>query len=175
MKPDHADEVIEQWRSEMPEIVGVALEVAKRTARLGALLDAATAGELNQLGLTRAEYEILATLRRIGAPYRLRPTELTSALPLTSGGTSNVLRRLVEAGLVTREANPADGRSSWVQLTPEGVALAEAAVRHSVAAQSALIDRVPAGDARALADQLRDVLVALGDASRRPASIVRLG
>ncbi|WP_425548995.1 hypothetical protein [Actinomadura meridiana] len=41
-------------------------------------------------------------MRRVGAPYRLKPTELTNALLLTSGGISNVIKRLVDAG---------DGRS----------------------------------------------------------------
>jgi DNA-binding MarR family transcriptional regulator len=164
VKPDRADEIIARWRIELPEIAGLGLELAKRTARLGAILDAATSAELGKMGLTRAEYEILATLRRAGRPYRLTPTELTGSLLLSSGGTSNVIRRMVDAGYVTREANEQDGRSSWVQLTNLGVRVAENAVRRSVAAHDALMQRIPKRSARSLNNLLRDALVALGDA-----------
>lgn len=165
LKRDHADEVISRWRVELPEIADVPLEIAKRTARLSALLDDAAQARLTRLGLTRADYEVLATLRRVGAPYRLRPVELASELSLSSGGTSNVVRRLREVGYVTREANSADGRSSWVQLTDAGVYMAERAVRTAVAAQSELLRHVPRPAMRVLADLLRDILIELGDAA----------
>lgn len=163
MKPDHADEVIAAWRAELPDIAGLGLELAKRTARLAALLDAATAEQLAKLDITKAEYEILATLRRVGAPYRLTPTELTSSLLITSGGASNVIRRLTEAGYVTRISNAADGRSSWVQLTDLGVAFAERAVRNTVRAHDRLVAQLPKRTANQLSALLRDALVALGD------------
>jgi DNA-binding MarR family transcriptional regulator len=76
---------------------------------------------LNRLGLTKAGYDILAVLRAAGAPYRLRPSVLTQRLVLTSGGTSNVLRRLAAADLVERDPDPSDARSSWVRLSAHGV------------------------------------------------------
>lgn len=163
LKPDFADEVIAQWQTEMPDIAGLALEIAKRTMRLNALFDTATGDALAKLGLTRAEYGVLATLRRLGAPYRQRPTELASGLFLTTGGMSNLLRRLVETGLVTRVADARDGRSSWVQLTSRGVEVAERAVRDSVAAHEALLASLPARTAKTLTNTLRETLVALGD------------
>lgn len=163
MKPDYADEMIAQWQVELPEVAGLPLEVAKRTARLGALLDSAAHSHVAKMGLTKAEYEILATLRRIGSPYRLKPSDLTSALLLSSGGTSNVIRHLTDLGYVTREENTEDGRSSWVRLTDKGIDVAGRAVRGAVAAQGTLLAAVPERTTRAVASLLRDVLVALGD------------
>ena len=147
----------------MPEIADLSLEIAKRAARLSAMLDSAALAKVTRLDLTRAEYEVLATLRRVGAPYRLRPAELASELLLSSGGTSNVVRRLRELGFVTREANSSDGRSSWVQLTDAGVVMAERAVRAAVAAQGELLRDIPKRTKRTLADLLRVMLLELGD------------
>ncbi|AYY15650.1 hypothetical protein EF847_18495 [Actinobacteria bacterium YIM 96077] len=80
--------MIATWPDELPEIAGLPLELAKRAARLTALMDQSIDTELERLGLTRAEFDIVATLRRQGAPYRLRPTDLSKGLLLSSGGTA---------------------------------------------------------------------------------------
>lgn len=118
---------------------------------------------LTRLGLTKAEYETLAVLRASGAPYRLRPSDLTQQLALSSGGTSNVLRRLTTAGLIEREDNAEDARSSWVRLSPLGIKTAEDAVRAATAARTKVLDPVPQPTVRAAIDALRALLIALGD------------
>ena len=159
--PDPVDEIVAAWRTELPEVAGLPLELAKRVGRLAGLIDAVTNAELDRLGRTKAEYEVLARLRAAGAPYRRKPHELASSLLLSSGGTTNVLHRLTAAGLVAREADRSDRRSIWVQLTPAGVRAAEEVVLATNAAQSALLDRLPTDTATALADQLREVLAGL--------------
>jgi DNA-binding MarR family transcriptional regulator len=157
------DEIAGAWNTELPGVVGDELALSKRAARVSALLNAPAEARLARLGLTRAEYDILAVLRSAGAPYRLRPSVLTQRLALTSGGTSNVLRRLTQAGLVERDPDPADARSSWVRLSPAGMDRAEEAVRAASAAQSALLRDVPPEVTRAAIDSLRALLLALGD------------
>jgi DNA-binding MarR family transcriptional regulator len=160
---DTVDGILDAWRGQLPEIAGIELELSKRAGRLHTLLSDATNGQLSRFGLTKAEYDVLAVLRSSGAPYRLRPTDLTARLLLSSGGTSNVLRRLVTEGLVLREADPDDARSTWVQLTEKGVDTADEAVRASTEAQRRLLSAVPPETARKAADVLREVLLALGD------------
>ncbi|NUP35601.1 MAG: MarR family transcriptional regulator [Streptomyces sp.] len=160
-EPDHVDDIITAWHVQLPEVAGLPLELAKRSALLTAAFDEVAARELERLGLTQAEYGVLAVLRRTGEPHRLKPTDLTHALLLSSGGTSNVLKRLVTAGLVTREAAADDGRSSWVRLTARGVEIAESAVRAVTAAHARILARVPEARARELNDLLRDVLAAV--------------
>ncbi|WP_279583020.1 MarR family winged helix-turn-helix transcriptional regulator [Fodinicola feengrottensis] len=147
--PDMIDGIVAAWRTELPEVANLSLELSKRIGRLAGLVDAVTLAELDKLGLTKAEYEVLARLRSSGAPFRGKPNELTKSLSLSSGGTTNVLHRLTAAGLVTRGADPDDRRSSWVELTAQGVRTAEAAVLAANAAQSALFSvdcrRRPAG------------------------------
>jgi DNA-binding MarR family transcriptional regulator len=162
---DTVDDIVDAWRAELPAVAGPELELGKRTARLTALLGEATHAQLSRLGLTKAEYEVLSVLRTAGEPYQLRPTDLTNRLLLSSGGTSNLLRRLTETGLVEREADTRDARSSWVRLTVSGVEIAEMAVRAASGAQAALLRSVPEATARAAIDALREVLIALGDDS----------
>jgi DNA-binding MarR family transcriptional regulator len=160
---DVVDEIVDAWHAELPGMAGPELELGKRAGRLSALLSDVTNAQLSRFGLTRAEYEVLAMLRAAGQPYQLRPTDLSSRLLLSSGGTSNVLRRLTETGLVEREADARDARSSWVRLTGSGIEIAEMAVRAATGAQAALLRSVPDATARAAIDALRDVLLALGD------------
>lgn len=141
-RADVVDGIIARWAVELPEAAGMPLELYKRAARLTSILDRAVYAQVERLGLTRAEFDILATMRRADAPHRLTPSELSQGLLLSSGGTSNVLRRLTQAGLVERHGNAGDRRSSWVQLTDLGVEKAELAVRLA---------------ARATAQALRDV------------------
>lgn len=158
---DVVDDIVAAWRRELPEVAGLPLELTKRIGRLFAVLDAAIVAELARLDLTKAEYEVLARLRAAGSPYRLRPHELASSLSLSSGGTTNVVHRLTGAGLAVREAHPDDRRGAAVRLTAEGRRMAEKAVLATNDAQRAVLHQVPERDGRALADLLREVLLAV--------------
>jgi DNA-binding MarR family transcriptional regulator len=164
---DFADGIVAAWRTELPEVESLPLELVKRVARLAGRIEMVTAAELDRLDLTKAEYEVLATLRGAGSPYRLRPTGLSTSVSLSSGGTTNVLHRLVARGLVAREAHPEDRRGSAVRLTPEGVRAAEAAVLATNAAHRELLGPLDEAAARTLADQLRLALRALDAPGRR--------
>jgi hypothetical protein len=47
------------------------------------------------LGLRRGWFDLLAALRRAGAPYELNPTQLMKATLLSSGGMTKRLDRLM--------------------------------------------------------------------------------
>lgn len=160
---DEVDELAGAWRRDgLGEDVIAMLEVSKRASRIGALVQQALRGELAELGLTYAEFEVLTVLTRAGKPYRLRPSELTRSAFLTSGGTSNVLQRLQKAGYVEREANTGDARSRFVQLTPEGLRVTTLALDASARAHREAMAGVPAEAVRDAADALRDVLLVIG-------------
>src|SRR4051812_420180 len=137
--PDPVDELVSAWRAELPEVLGPETELVKRVTLLARTLSDAVDAELPDLGLTPAEYDVLAAVRRAGPPHARRPDDLTRALLMASRGTSNVLTRLAARGLVTRRPDPDDGRGTVVALTADGVALAEEAVRTSTAAHAAVL------------------------------------
>jgi DNA-binding MarR family transcriptional regulator len=152
----------------MPELVGPTTELTKHIMVLSGELGAITKRELPNFGLTTAEFDVLATLRRSGKPYRLKPNELSRALLLSTGGTSNVVNHLASEGLVERESDPDDGRSSLISLTPKGMKLVEEALRANSAAHAEMFDDVPAAVVNAATKALRELSAAMRTARRSP-------
>lgn len=159
---DEIDALVPAWEAELPSSLVATLELSKRISRIGGLFEQATRAEIAEFGLTYSEFDVLAALHRAGEPYRLKPSELTRSLFLTSGGTSNVLQRLTKAGYVEREANTGDGRSRWVQLTAEGQRVAKAALAASGRAHADVMAGVSEETVRQGADALREILVVIG-------------
>ncbi|MBT2224471.1 MarR family winged helix-turn-helix transcriptional regulator [Nonomuraea sp. NEAU-A123] len=163
MKHDEVDAMVPRWQdSGLSSSLIAGLELSKRMSRLNMLFESAIKAELADLGLTYAEFDVLAALTRTGPPHRLKPSELSKSLYLTSGGTSNVLQRLTSSGYVERAANTGDARSRWVQLTPEGLRLANTALEASGKAHEEVLAGVPEEAVRQAADALREVLLAVG-------------
>ncbi|MFG1681976.1 MarR family winged helix-turn-helix transcriptional regulator [Nonomuraea sp. NPDC049269] len=163
MKHDEVDAMVPRWQdSGLSSSLVAGLELSKRMSRLNMLFETAIKAELADLGLTYAEFDVLAALTRTGPPHRLKPSELSKSLYLTSGGTSNVLQRLTSSGYVERAANTGDARSRWVQLTPEGLRLANTALEASGKAHEEVMAGVPEEAVRQAADALREVLLAVG-------------
>jgi DNA-binding MarR family transcriptional regulator len=160
---DLVDGIVAAWRREMPDLDRPEYELARRATRLGVMMQDALAAQLSPWNLTRADYGVLNTLRSAGAPYELRPSDLKVRLLLTSGGVSTVLKRLEQMGLIEREQDVNDGRSSWVRLTDAGIETAGAVARAWSEAESHFFRAVPPEAIQAASDALREVLVAAGD------------
>src|SRR4051812_1273383 len=110
MSGDKVDQLISAWERELPSVLFPTTELTKRVMLLADDLSEVTRQVLREHGLTTAEFDVLVSLRRAGAPYRMKPTDLSRSLLLSSGGTSNVTNQLAGRGLVVREADPEDGR-----------------------------------------------------------------
>ncbi|MEW1839606.1 MarR family transcriptional regulator [Nonomuraea angiospora] len=162
MNPDEVDAMVPRWEEAglSPSLIAT-LELSKRMARLHLMFDQVVKAELAELGLTYAEFDVLAALSRAPA-CRMKPSELSKSLFLTSGGISNVLQRLAAAGYVEREANAGDARSRWVQLTEEGQRMATAALVASGRAYEEMTGGIPEEVVREAADALREVLSRVG-------------
>ncbi|QEI04712.1 winged helix-turn-helix transcriptional regulator [Pigmentiphaga aceris] len=122
--PDRAAVAIEQWRRERPDLDLLPMSVLGRFAEVAHLIARDHINPLfARMGLQQGEFDVLATLRRAGAPYALTPTVLYTALMISSGGMTSRLDRLARAGLIERQAHPEDRRAVQVALTPEGLRL----------------------------------------------------
>lgn len=150
--------MVEQWGREMPEVDAAAMALFGRLSRAHAAAARAIDDGLSRHGLNRAEFDVLATLRRSGPPYRLSAGELASSMLLSPAATTNRVDRLQAAGLVERLTDPADGRAVVVGLTRRGRALAEEAVRAHAANERRLLRGLSRDDERALSA----LLAALG-------------
>jgi DNA-binding MarR family transcriptional regulator len=122
---DHVGRVIEQWRQVRPDLDLDPLAVIARLGRAARYVDHGHEEFFSQHDLTRADWDVLAGLRRVGPPYRLSPTELYRGLMRASGTITHRLQRLEKAGLIERAPDPDDGRGILVQLTKSGVKLVD--------------------------------------------------
>lgn len=114
-------------------------------------------------GFTRAEYGLITSLRSVGPPFELRPSELRARLLLTSGGVSNALRRLERDGYIKRARDAADGRGAVVSLTPKGVKTADEMIGVWGKEQANVLAGAPREALVTAAAALREILVGLGD------------
>ncbi|HLP89586.1 MAG TPA: MarR family transcriptional regulator [Nostocaceae cyanobacterium] len=125
MNQDRIDEILTQWQQELPQLDVAPLAVVGRVLRLAKLLEKHREKVLAKYELNVWSFDVLATLRRQGYPYQLKPTDLYSLLMLSSGAMTNRIDRLEQDGLVIRLRDPSDRRSVIVQLTPKGIQLAD--------------------------------------------------
>ena len=172
---DHVHHILEQWRAEVPELDRSAFAIVGRISRLAELLQAEIEAGFAAYGITGGEFDVLAALRRAGEPYRLTPTELSTALLVSTGGMTKRLVSLERRHLIRREGDPDDGRSRLVVLTREGRQLVDAILVEHIANEDSLLDGLTAEERTALAALLERLAVSLGDApDARPRPISRL-
>jgi len=158
---DLIDHIQEQWARERPDLDSSSLAISARVLVLSKLLERRVTRALAPLNLSLWAFDVLATLRRHGAPYRLTPTELSRATMLTSGAMTNRLDRLEARGLIRREADPGDRRGVRVVLMERGLKLVDQAIEVRFAEARSAIAKLSASDRRSLESGLRNLLLEL--------------
>jgi len=126
---DFALHAMHQWEEERPDLDFSHQSIVLRLIRLG-LYARRENGIIFQreLKVRGEDVRVLFALRRAGAPFRLRPTDLFKSLLIPSATMTRQLDRLVKAKLVSRILDPNDKRSALVELTPRGLKLSDAAM-----------------------------------------------
>jgi DNA-binding MarR family transcriptional regulator len=155
---DQIDRIIAQWARERPELDTGPMAVMGRLARLTLHWQREVERTLGQHGLTAASFDVLAALRRAGAPYQLSPGDLLATMMITSGTMTHRLDQLEKAGMIRRGKNPDDGRGVLISLTETGFATVEAAVGDHVAQQHRLMAALPVADRQVLETNLARLL-----------------
>lgn len=125
-RPDAVDAIIEQWRAERPEMDVSALAVFGRLHRGFLRYQGHLADLFDRHGITMSAFDVLATLLRSGPPYRVTAGELAGISLVSTGGITQRLDRLENAGLVTRERDPDDRRVVYACLTEKGLEVTRA-------------------------------------------------
>jgi DNA-binding MarR family transcriptional regulator len=158
MSGDEVDEIVGAWHRERPDLDVEPLQVLSRLDRLAGVLNERRATIFARHDLRRHEFDVLAALRRAGAPFELTAGELATRTYVTSGTMTSRLDGLTERGLVTRAPDRDDRRLVRVALTRAGRVLVDAAFEALLETERELL--TPLGsDARAvLARQLRELL-----------------
>ncbi|WP_143733672.1 MarR family transcriptional regulator [Microbacterium sp. RU33B] len=162
--PDRVAQIMEEWRRERPDIDPSPQGVIGRLHRLALALTAQITPVYGEWGLSEAEFDLLATLRRAGAPYARPAGELAGHTMVTTGGLTKRVDRLIERGLVERDAAADDARRRLVRLTPAGLDVIDEAFAAHMANEHRLISELGATDAAALEPILSRWLDILDDA-----------
>ncbi len=159
---DHVARVMAQWARERPDLDPTPQGVIGRLHRIGLRLTEELTTVYAQHGLGEGEFDILATLRRNGAPYALTPTELAAQTMVTSGAITKRVDRCVAQGWVSRTRSAEDGRGRLVALTGAGKELIDTAFAAHLANEARLLAGFSAEERDMLAGLLRQWSERLG-------------
>lgn len=164
MRTDHVDTLLAQWATERPELDTSGLAVTARIVRLERFIGRAGSSIVTRFGLNEGELNVLAALRRAGAPNALTPTDLYKGLLLSSGAMTNRIDRLEDRGLVERVRDDDDRRRILVVLTDEGRELIDAAMDAHVDLLVGTFDVLDDDERDTLVSLLRKVLLPIEEA-----------
>jgi DNA-binding MarR family transcriptional regulator len=140
-------------RTSVPETEELAPRLRLAIARTARRLRQEAGG-----GLSPSMGAALATIDRHGP---LTPSELATRERVQRPTATRVLARLEESGLIARAADPADGRSALVSLSPAGAALLAELRTRKDAFLSARLEALGPADRKTLeraAELLEDLL-----------------
>lgn len=168
MSKDKVSHIQEQWKAERPDIDSSPVGVVGRVHRLGNYLRREILAVYREHGLGEGEFDILATLRRSGAPFTMLPTDLGRQTMVTSGGISKQLDRLEAAGLVERTVSSDDARKRLVTLTAKGKSVIDAAYTEHMENEARLLADLDPADREALEGILGRWLAAVESANEPP-------
>lgn len=161
---DEVDALVEAWARERPDLDVAPMRVLSRVTRLARHLDRQRAAAFSAHDLETWEFDVLAALRRAGAPNQLSPGQLLRETLVTSGTMTNRVDRLTTRGLVERDLHPEDKRGVLVRLTDPGRVAVDAALADLLVAERQLLAGVAEEDQHQLAQTLRRLLVAYTEA-----------
>jgi DNA-binding MarR family transcriptional regulator len=160
---DEVDRIVDAWARERPDLDVAPLQVLSRVDRLARHLDRARRTAFTASGLEPWEFDVLAALRRAGAPYQLSPKDLLQQTLVSSGTMTNRIDRLVERRLVERRADPHDGRGVLVVMTTQGQEQVDAAMTVLVADEAEMLAGLSRADQERLSALLRKLSLDFDD------------
>src|SRR6266550_1990608 len=141
---DRIERVRADWAGQRPDLDTSPMEIIGRILRAEPLAGARIRRVLRAGGLDRGGFDVLATLRRSGPPYRLTPTRLYQELVLTSGAITHRVDALALVGL-----------------TAEGRAVADRAMAANLECEAAMVGSLADADREMLAALLKRLLEGL--------------
>jgi DNA-binding MarR family transcriptional regulator len=166
MSDDPIDVLAEQWRRARPDLDPAPMALVGRLLRAARATDRAVGAELARHDLQPGWFDVLSALRRSGAPHRLTPGALATAVMLSTGGMTKRLDQMETAGLLTRSPDPRDRRGLLIALTAKGRRLVDNAVEAHVRNEEQLLSGLSAAERSRLEALLRKLEASVAAASQ---------
>ncbi|GAB2715639.1 MarR family winged helix-turn-helix transcriptional regulator [Kitasatospora kifunensis] len=159
---DLAAAIARAWQREQPQLPVGSIPILTRIRQAAKLLTDDRRRTLARVAMDDATLDLLSTLRRAGAPYRLPTRELAARSLITAGAVTQRVDRAERAGLVRRLPAEPGSRAVPVELTADGHAAVEAAVGNLLRHEQHLVDTALDGpEQRELARLLAKLLATL--------------
>lgn len=117
---DPVDIIQAEWRRERPDLDPSPPAVIGRLHRVAAAITVRLIDTFHEFGLTEGEFDVMASLRRAGAPFERAAGDLADHTMITTGGLTKRVDRLEERGLVERHTEESDARRRTIRLTGAG-------------------------------------------------------
>jgi DNA-binding MarR family transcriptional regulator len=155
---DQIDALVGQWGAQGLDLDLETMAAVARLLAVARAIEARIAARAARAGIDVAEGDVLFTLRRSGAPFRLSPSAISASLLVSSGTLTSRLDRLEHKGLIRRAPHPTDRRSTEVELTATARRLVDRAVRTHVADEQAMLAVLTARERQQLDGLLRKLL-----------------
>lgn len=148
---DAVDTIVAQWRAERPDLDPSPIALFGRVHRIYLRYQGVLNKTFERHGLNSASFDVLAALRRSGAPYRKTGTQLASGSLLSSAGVTFRLDRLEQAGLIERQRDEEDRRVVHSSLTDKGLEVIDRTIEDHLVAEKALLGGLTARERTQLA------------------------
>lgn len=161
MQMDEIDSVRAEWLRSEPELDTSSMDTIGRLLRVNLFLSIRLREVFARFGLDAGGVDVLATLRRSGPPFELKPTELYKRLVITSGAMTHRMDALERAGLLERRAAPNDRRSVTARLTRKGLRTIDQTMNAHMECERVLAQTLKADERAALAGLLKKLLLSL--------------
>ncbi len=136
---DEVDQIVEQWRHERPDLDPSPIALFGRVHRVYLRYQTVLTKTFERHDLNSASFDVLAALRRSGAPYRKTGTQLAAGSLLSSAGVTFRLDRLEQAGLIERQRDDQDRRVVYSALTDKGLEVINRTIEAHLEAEAALL------------------------------------
>jgi len=169
---DQVGRIIEAWHRERPDVDVSSIGVITPVVRLAALVTEHRARVLAGHGLEQSHLDVLATLRRSGAPFRLTAGELSRRCRVTAGATTQRVQAMEALGLVERVREEPDRRTVQVQLTRQGLARLDGIFADVMAGDEALLCGLEPDQRAGLEELLRRWLDRLEPGRAAPGDVI---
>lgn len=165
---DFVDKLIARWAVECPQLDVQSTHVVGRMLRLGYFSTRMEDAVLERYGMHMGEFNLLAALRRSGAPYELPPNQLQGFLLVSSSALTHRIDQVEAAGWVKRRPDPNDRRSIQIRLTRSGKQVVDEAIIDVLACERQILKPLSSTEQATLSNLLRRLAQPIEMRDERP-------
>lgn len=124
IQSSRAARIANRFAQDFPDSDAISKEIMARLVQLVGLFEHENQPIFEVYDLNRGMFSALVALR-LSSTGQLRHRELLDRILLTSGGVTNLCKRLEQIGLVTKAPDPDDKRGVIFELTASGQEIAD--------------------------------------------------